>query len=78
MTTYEGGCAYQMTLASIQEDVYTFEIELVTGAEFCTGEKSEETIEVTLASAEQVSHYFHSRNSAGNVVIREGVLTKVK
>jgi hypothetical protein len=78
ISTYEGGCAYEMTLASIQEDVYTFEIELVTGAEFCSGEKTEETIEVALASAEQVRHYFHSRNSEGNVVIREGMLTKVK
>ena len=76
VTTYEGGCAYEMILTSVQDDVYLFEIELITGAEFCTSGNSEQYIQVTVLSEEQVEHYFHSKNNEGLIVVREGVLTR--
>jgi len=71
----EGACNYEMTPIDIQDAIYTFDFLTVSGADFCSGNSSNQYVELTLLSEYKLDYYYRVTRDDGTVVIRKGVLT---
>lgn len=73
-SSVEDACNYEMTLKEVQGDVYIFDVSTATGESFCLGNTSNQYIELTIMSNNQITYYYRVTRDDGSVVIRKGVL----
>ena len=75
-TSLSESCDYQLTLTEASGDKFKFDAEVVTGPEFCEGERLQQTIELTLVSEKEIKYYYLGTYEDGTVVTRVGTLTR--